>query len=200
MQLRMPNFLLALVAVLLALADNALAEQHLTEQWSDLWTRCRTAIEDVKPVNVDGLLRLTTLPQDYEKTARRYDKWRVMHRGQDRFAILEAEYRKHNGVRRICDVTLAPDAKRLNPDEEAILARAFLVERAKLIAHRMHEIRNPDSIFPIIPLGVGPKRNNQNGCPVISFIMFDLSSDFFNSGTAEQVLDRGCAGPSFLED
>jgi hypothetical protein len=196
----MPNFQLALVAVLLALADNALAEQHLIEQWRDLWTRCRIAIEDAKPLNVDGLSPVTTLPETYEKTVRRYDNWRIMRRRQDRFAILEAEYRKHNGVRRICDVTIAPDAKPLNHDEEAVLARAFLIERAKLIANRTHETRNPDPIFPIIPLGVGPTKKNQNGCSVISFFMFDLSTNFFNSGTGEQVFNQGCAGSSFLKD
>ena len=178
------------LSVWLASADMVSAAS-LSERWLDLWTRCRVAIEEVRPLDTEGL-SLVELPPN-----KRYEAQRGWWRDGDRFLVHESEWRRSPGVRRSCDVVLATDAKPLSAAEEAMLSRAFLVERSRLISELTHEVRNPDPIFPIVPLGVGPRHKNANRCSVISHIMFDPTSDFFGSGTGEQKFGD-CIGLSFL--
>lgn len=180
----------AVLSVWLASADTVSAES-LSERWLDLWTRCRVAIEEVRLLDTEGLNLVELAPNRHYKSQRGW--WR----DGDRFLVKEVEWRRRPGIRRGCDVVLAPEAQPLSEAEEAILFRTFLIERSRLIAESTHQIRNPDPIFPIVPLGVGPKVKNANRCQVASAIFIDPTSDFFTSGTGEQVFGD-CVGLSFL--
>ena len=178
------------LSVWLASADTVSAES-LSERWLDLWTRCRVAIEEVRPLDTESLMPFELPPN------RRYQAQRGWWRDGDRFIVHEFEWRRGQGVRRGCDVVLAPEAQPLSEAEEAVLLRTFLVERAKLIGEQTHQVRNPDPMFPVVPLGVGPTVKNVNRCQVVSAIFIDPTSDFFTSGTGEQVFGD-CVGLSFL--
>ena len=180
------------LSVWLASVD-AVSAASLSERWLDLWTRCRVAIEEVRPLDTEGLS-----PLEHPADSRGHDAQRNWWRKGDRFMVQEGEHNERPGVRRGCDIMLAPDALPLSEMEEAALLRTFVIERSRLIAESRHEVRNPDPIFPIVPLGVGPLHKNANRCSVISHIMFDPTSDFFISGTGEQNRS-GCVGLSFLD-
>ncbi len=183
---------LALIMLVFLLASpNSVSAQSLSERWLELWTRCRVAIETVRPLDTEGLMPFELQPNS------RYHAQRGWWRDGDRFLVQEVEWRRGHGVRRGCDVNLAPDAAALSDAEEAIVLRTFLVERSRLIGDQTHQIRDPDPIFPIA-LGVGPLHKNVNRCQVISGITIDPASDFFTSGTGEQVFGD-CVGQSFLK-
>ena len=196
---RLATMLGAIAMSLSPTASGTVETDDVSASWLDLWTRCRTAIETVQALNVDGLSPVEIPANDGEYPFARDDfSHSAWMRDGDRFLIVEGEWRRHDGtVRRGCDVRLTPDAALLSEVEEALLVRAFLIERWSLIAIDIHEIRNPDPIFPI-SLGVGPIEENLNGCRVISTLIADSRIDFFTSGTGEQAR-LGCAGASFLD-
>lgn len=198
---RVVRVLFCLFPLIVFAPPSAVADNGVYEDWIDLWTRCRVAIETGQPLNAEGLFLIE--PPASSQYDSRNDSHRAWRREGNRFVLVEREWHLNwhqgDGVRRGCEVILAPDTARLGELDEAILIRGFLVERATLMVNRTHEVRDPDPIFPIVGLGVGPISENANGCRVISFIYFGTADDFFWSGSGEQNRP-GCAGLSLFND
>ncbi|WP_143534710.1 hypothetical protein [Notoacmeibacter marinus] len=188
------------------------ASEDLSQDWFDLWSRCRIAIETGTAVDANGLdnLGLRTRIKAPFKVGEyivlpgyEYEEQSWGRPGSE-FVIREREYPRGNGkVARICEVSFLKDEHGLTDANLSVIVNTFTEERGRLIEMGGYEIRNPDPIFPVA-VGVGPTSKNQNNCQVISYLQStpDLNnkdaSRFFVSGTGEQTIHNGCAGPSLL--
>jgi hypothetical protein len=191
----------------------AQTDEALEHEWRDLFARCRVAIESGLPPDTSGLVDLgfedrfveaytvniegrdVPILPGFRRAARTWqhpDRRLVLIDGE-RF-VGSADGAK---VRRLCDVRLAEGAAKLTSSEEGAILRIFLVIRSNLIADGTHEVRDPDPIPPIIPLGVGPIKDNPNYCPVMSAVFFQDDHQFFASISGEQDFSP-CGGASLL--
>lgn len=189
---------IGLFALYLTLTPHSVVAQDLVEAWFDLWSRCRIAIETRQELEVHDLLPASFLidpsVHPYDHSGYAYRAWA---RDDGQFLVVEGEWTEGEQVRRVCDVVPIDGMSSLTDIEEAMIIRSFLIERWRLVVSGSHEVRNPDPVFEI-GLGVGPVVENPNGCSVISVLMIDLPSGFFESGSGEQNRS-GCGGPSLLD-
>lgn len=193
--MRLAALVLAVVCLAFSQGTDAAADD-VSREWLDLWTRCRVSIETAQPLDAAGLEAVDTTPPVHDRVADA-DAWLTQGNRGGRFVVLNQQRKVDGGVVKKCVVDVAAKAAPLSDAEEASLVRSFLTERAKLIAAQSHVASDPSPIYPVVPPGLSPDKLNPNGCSVISTIMFDLGSDFFYSGTSEQVRGK-CAGPTRL--
>jgi hypothetical protein len=197
---------------LLGLSGGASADERLVQDWRDLWTRCRVAIENVQPLDTTGLTDLgfsiqhqpALHPEGWpEPIMPAYDypehKWRL---AGSRFFVREREWPPIDGkVRRGCDIHIAEDAAQITSAEETLLADAFRAERDRLLATGEYEMQDPTPPIASTALGLRPLKPNANECRVISPLFVDTRPDmkpFFTSGTGEQAIHGICGGKPML--
>lgn len=189
------------------------ASDDLAQDWLDLWSRCRIAIETGTAFNAESLDDLglktqvrpplmagdLTLMRGYEYEERSWG------RSGSEFVVRETERPAGDGkVTRGCDVQFPSDTHVLSDATFSAIVSTFTKERERLIELGEHEIRDPDQIGPMA-VGVGPVSKNRNNCRVISFLMVGSPSKgenaprYFLSASGEQTIEDGCGGPSLLK-
>ena len=170
-----------------------LSKDGLVDEWLQLWSACRLAIEYAYPLNASGRTASSVSADPY------YDRTRTWSDSISRFIVVEGEWDQRDGtVRRVCNVMISPAADPLTPLELASIVAAYDAEAARLIAVATHVERNPDPLFAIVR-GVGQISQNPRDCVTISYLTAEVAGGFFSSGTGERA-DDACGGAAFLNE
>lgn len=167
------------------LATPAVAAQwgEQDERWLDLWTRCRVAVEQNKPVDSSGLL----------SQGIGWDAGRSAAIWHDPLSIFELRDSREVGYGHLCRVLIKQGHWPADVGELITIIGTFEDERRALIEAGQHEWRPLDRVADYAA-AVGPKARNSNNCPVISTVLVSLSRERnFISMTGEQVADP-CSG------
>jgi len=157
------------------------------ERWHTLWSKCQTAIEETGTLNHDGLIRY--VPQKDNSSKLSSEVWTV----QNSEFYLEIAHLNSapDTPRSSCRVALKPEAAPLSTADQALMLQAFLDIRSRLIWEGTHEIKNPDSTYPMLSLGFSPKEKSRRRCPIIHVMHSDPSAGYIATTSGEQA-GKGC--------
>lgn len=163
------------------------AEAGFTEEWADLFTRCRIAVEQRVYPDVAGLLSVP-VDRSSEPSSGYARSW--AHPG-GQFVLTDTEREDSYGVHRACRVSMLggrPIAQR----KQIQLAGAFLKMELDLSEAGTHgQIASPIA-FPAVFEMFGALKPNSAGCEVVA--MIGMSNEGFSANTT--VAERGdqCRG------
>lgn len=169
--------------------------QTLTEDFSDLFERCRVSIETNAEFNSAGL-EMRDVP---ERDARDWgvdSEQKAWASPESEFYVLLTEWtsRDDGTVRHLCDIRLAEEQRVLEPSEQALLLRHFMIRQVELISNGTHEKDSRlSTIWPIVNAAFMLSDRNANGCVVNNDFAFTPNGDFFAAGSGEKV--RPCHAP-----
>ncbi|WP_152544605.1 hypothetical protein [Actibacterium mucosum] len=102
--------------------------------------------------------------------------------------VLLTEWTSRDGtVRNLCSIQLANEKRVLEPVEQAMLLRQFLILQVELIGAQSHEIdRQLSSVPPLVNAAFLLQGKNPNGCIVSHSFTFSPDGRFFSAGSGEK--------------
>ncbi|MEO1494397.1 MAG: hypothetical protein AAFV19_19805 [Pseudomonadota bacterium] len=142
------------------------------EQWIELHSRCRAAIETSKPLDTDGLSQAASLTRDGLARDLPADQ-AAWHGADERIVLIDHAPSDANGWFRGCRLELADDSFGVHPDAVGIILTRVLEERSALLAEGTHYVSDPDPITPGFGLGFDAAAPNPDGCLTTTSAFFD---------------------------
>lgn len=185
----------AMIAALALLAWRgwaAPAPDQLVAEYQDLFGRCLHSIETRQPLNMTGLARMQA-PDD---TA--FENLRKFRLPGGRLAIVEGEYPKPDGVRRVCKITLADENTPYTDRARVDLLLAFLRLREAAIQSGAYQPKQLEYLPGLPMLAFTAKAPNAAGCTMIATLAVSLTDRLLLSSVGEQALPDTCQGPSLI--
>lgn len=180
---------LVLLVMALWVWGKPIPAQGLFHDFENLFERCRLSIETSSEFNSGGLERLD-VPEGHERD------W-GMSSTQDAWAppasalyVLLTQWTSRDGNKRhLCDIRLIDEEHVLQPSEQALLLRYFLIRQVELIGAGTHKA---DTSLAPIPPAVNAAfllvDRNPNECVVTNTFAFSPDGTFFSAGSGEQAV------------
>jgi hypothetical protein len=163
----------------------------LERDFEDLLERCRMFIETSSTFDSSGLQdtmvaerHVLNLGTDTKQTA-----WELS--GSEFYAV-KTEWTSRDGpVWHRCDVYLIDEERILEPLEQGLLLRRFLMLQVQLIGAGSHEFdRELSPIPPAIIAAFLLSERNPEGCKVANSVALTPDGTFFSAGVGERVIQK----------
>ena len=180
---------LAVLVMTLWVWGKPIHAQSLIQDFEKLFERCRMSIETNSVFNSGGLER-QDIPEHHARnwgTSSTQEAW--VFPGSQLYVLLTEWTSRDGTVRHLCDIRLVDEEYVLQPSEQALLLRHFLIRQVELIGAGTHELDNRLSpIPPNINAAFLLLDRNPNGCVVTNSFAFSPDGKFFSAGSGEQAV------------
>lgn len=184
----MPKNFAALMAAILFWATSGHA-QSLVQDFEDFFDRCRASVETNSDFDHQGMTERSIQKRHIKDWSKSTIQKAWTRPGSDLYVVLTAWTSYEGPTRHLCDINLADEARILSEVEQAMLLRAFMMDRAQRLGALTHEIaKGLSPIPPIVNAGYLLAGRNPNGCKVINDIAFAPDGSFFSAGSGEQAI------------
>lgn len=176
--------LLAIGAALLAGSDPTAQAEKQAEKFREALAGCRVAIETATPFDGTGYEPMVVPLHEIAENSIDIAFWRI----PDSTLYVDDQTRSGAGgrVSSLCQIRRDGDAADLSVPEQAFIARAFMLERASLVAKGTHEFRDIGDLYPAVSAAFGTVGRNARGCSVIVMMMFTPNGEVFSAFAGEQ--------------
>jgi hypothetical protein len=177
------KYILAMFGLCMASSANA---QNIEADFATLLERCRSSIEDATSLNTTGLLSVKIRPDHLNSRQGYYQEgWALP--SSYLYIIWASATLKDGRKSHICNVNILNSLRILEPTEQAVLIRHFLIRQTELIGGKTHELdRKLSPIPPVVNLGFLLSELNPRGCRVVSFFAMTKEGDLFSAGSGER--------------
>lgn len=161
----------------------------LTEDFSELFERCRIAVEQSLPLD-ETELRPTQVHEDHSRswgTDTTQTGWAF--ESSELYIVFTVWTSRDGPTRNLCDIYLQNPDRILTESEQGQLLRHFLLRQTELIGQGAHEIdRRLSPTPPVMNQGFLLSLQNPRGCTVTNNIALSPDGAFFSAGSGEQAI------------
>lgn len=179
--------LLGFVLAALLISGGTSHASPIHDDFSNLFERCRVAIEQSLPLDEAGLLPM----QVHEGHSRSWGTdttqtgWAF--ENSELYIVFTVWTSRDGPTRNLCDIYLQNPDRILTESEQGLLLRHVLLRQTQLIAQGTHEIdRLLAPISPAMNLAFLLSAQNPRSCTVTNTIAVSPDGTFFSAGSGEQ--------------
>lgn len=181
---------IAVLVSALSIGCDPVQAENLVQDFERLFERCRISIESNLVFDSEGLQRRHVADNHTRDWGVSSAQMGWFQPGSDLYVVLTEWTSEDGTVRHLCSVRPAEDGFSLEPVDQALLLRKFLLKQAELVGAGTHEVdRLLSPIPPVINAGFLLSGRNPNGCIVSNSFAFSPDGSFFSATSAEKAVE-----------